>query len=259
MTILKGFQSPCVITPEGLKSGVILVKGEKILKVVSPSEVPSGCDVEKTDLAILPGLVDVHVHINEPGRTEWEGFQTATQAASAGGITTVVDMPLNSSPVTTTVENFHLKLNSARGKMWADCGFYGGLVPGNIQHLEGLIQEGVLGIKAFMVHSGIDEFPQVGEQEMREALPILARHKIPFLAHAELDRVPAPANLMETPNSYKSYLASRPPIWEIEAIALLISLCRRTSCPVHIVHLSASQAVHILQEAKEKYPDLRTV
>src|SRR5262249_4830940 len=152
------------------------VRGEAIAAVVGPDEVPAGCPVEDVgDRGILPGLVDVHVHINEPGRTEWEGFESATRAAAAGGGTTLGDMPLHSSPVTTTPDALRQKLESASGKLWVDCGFYGGVVPGNADQVEPLLAAGVLGMKAFLCHSGIDEFPNAGPEDLRAVLPLLAR------------------------------------------------------------------------------------
>ena len=154
---------------------------------LAPDDVPATCPVENAqDRVILPGLVDAHVHINEPGRTEWEGFETATRAAAAGGITSLFDMPLNSSPVTTTSEALDLKLKSARGKLWVDCGFYGGIVPGVCGQIGALAAKGVAGFKAFLCHSGIDEFPNAGESELRAAMPELARAGLPLLVHAEL-------------------------------------------------------------------------
>ena len=153
-----------VMTSRGERSGAILIRGEKILDVVSIQEIPSHCLVEDMgNDVIMPGLVDTHVHINEPGRTDWEGFKTATKAAAAGGITTLVDMPLNSIPVTTTVDALKQKLLVTQDQLWVDCGFYGGLIPGNLQDLESLADAGVLGFKAFLSHSGIDEFPNITE------------------------------------------------------------------------------------------------
>ncbi len=202
-----------------------------------------------TDI-IMPGVIDAHVHINEPGRTHWEGFETATMAAAAGGITTVVDMPLNSSPVTTNAKAFHEKKNASRNKLYINVGFYGGLIPGNINELDALIKEGVLGIKCFLVHSGIDEFPNVGEKEMDEAMPIIAKYHIPLLAHCELINEEAQHQLSTYPGSYKEYLASRPRKWENDAIELMIRLCRKHQCPVHIVHVSSAEALQFISKAK---------
>ncbi len=151
------------------------------------ASLPESCPVEDVgDRVVLPGLVDTHVHINEPGRTEWEGFETATRAAAAGGITTLVDMPLNSSPVTTTAEALALKIEAARGKLWVDCGFYGGVVPGHERHVGPLIAAGVLGFKAFLCHSGIDEFPNAAEADLADGDADLAAAGLPLLVHAEL-------------------------------------------------------------------------
>ncbi len=200
---------------------------------------------------LMPGIIDAHVHINEPGRTEWEGFDTATQAAAAGGITTVVDMPLNASPVTTTAKAFNEKLAAAKNKLNVNCGFYGGLVPGNANEIEGLIKAGVLGIKCFLTHSGIDEFPNVTEKDLDEAMPVIARHHIPLLVHCELDG-DCINELEKYPTSYAAFLASRPKTWENNAIALMIKLCRKHNCPVHIVHVSSAEALAQIEAAKKE-------
>lgn len=199
---------------------------------------------------IMPGAIDAHVHVNEPGRTEWEGFDSATKAAAAGGITTIVDMPLNASPVTTTLAAMQEKLAAATNKLHVNVGLYGGLIPSNINDLEDLIKAGVLGIKCFLVHSGIDEFPNVGAVEMEQALPILAKYKIPLLAHCEIDETKANSDLASNPTSYKSYLASRPKAWENEAVELMIDLCSNYKTPVHIVHVSSAEALPAIAKAK---------
>ncbi|MCZ6828307.1 MAG: allantoinase AllB [Gammaproteobacteria bacterium] len=205
------------------------------------------------DKVLMPGLVDTHVHINEPGRTEWEGFNTATQAAAAGGITTVVDMPLNCTPVTTTAAALQQKLEALGGQLWVDCGFWGGVVPDNLDDLEALIDAGVLGVKSFTIHSGIADFPQVDESHMRRAIPILARHRLPYLIHAELDRQGTePA---EIGTRYQSFLESRPRRWENEAIDLMISLAAEarqagSNCRIHIVHLSSADAIASIVQAR---------
>lgn len=203
------------------------------------------------DNILMPGIIDAHAHINEPGRTEWEGFDTATRAAAAGGITTVVDMPLNASPVTTTLEAFNTKLKAAENKLHVNVGFYGGLIPGNTDQLENLINAGVLGIKCFLTHSGIDEFPNVTEKDLDEAMPIIAKHKIPLLVHCELESA-CDHSLKEFPSSYREYLASRPKDWENNAIALMIRLCRKYNCPVHIVHVASSDALTMIADAKSE-------
>ena len=200
----------------------------------------------------MPGVIDVHVHINEPGRTEWEGFETATQAAAAAGTTTIIDMPLNASPVTTTLKAFNEKLEASKNKLNINVGFYGGLIPGNKDELEPMINAGVLGIKCFLVHSGIDEFPNVGEKEMDEAMPIIAKHHIPLLAHCEMYEEQIQNDFSKYPTSYKHYLESRPKKWENDAVDLVIKLCRKHQCPTHIVHVSSCEALKTIAEAKKE-------
>lgn len=203
------------------------------------------------DSYIMPGLIDCHVHINEPGRTDWEGFETATQAAAAGGITTLVDMPLNSSPVTTSLKALEEKRAASTGKLHVDCGFWGGIVPGNHQELLPLIHAGVMGFKAFLCHSGIDEFPNISLHELEKALPLLAEHALPLLVHAELEKEHAgQKELAEDNYSYPAWLHSRPSSWENEAIATLIALCRKYRVRTHIVHLSSAEALDMIRTAK---------
>ena len=179
-------------------------------------------------------------------------LETATRAAAAGGITSLFDMPLNSSPVTTTLEAFELKLDSARGKLWVDCGFYGGIVPGVRGQIGSLTSRGVAGFKAFLCHSGVDEFPNATPEDLQDAMPLLAAAGMPLLVHAELLARRQPADLTATPSprSYASYLASRPREWEHAAIELLIGLCRETGCRVHIVHLSSADALPLIAQAR---------
>ena len=200
----------------------------------------------------MPGVIDAHVHINEPGRTEWEGFDTGTQAAAAGGITTIIDMPLNANPVTTTVIAFDEKIVASKSKLHVNVGFYGGLVPGNQNELEGLIQAGVLGIKCFLTHSGIDEFPNVGKKEIDAAMPIIAKYGLPLLVHCELESKQVDNQFSDFPNSYRYYLASRPKQWENDAVELMIKLCRKHNCKTHIVHVSSAEALASIKEAKEE-------
>lgn len=201
---------------------------------------------------IMPGIIDAHVHINEPGRTEWEGFETATQAAAAGGITSIIDMPLNASPVTTTAAAFAKKLQAAENKLHVNVGFYGGLIPGNTSDLDELINAGVLGIKCFLTHSGIDEFPNVGRSELETAMPIIARHGIPILAHCEIYKEEVESNFADNPTSYQHYLASRPKQWENDAVQLMIELCRKYNCPTHIVHVSSAEALSQVAAARNE-------
>jgi allantoinase len=240
-----------VVTPAGVVEAAVVVLGETIAAVVPFNEPPAGAAVEDVgDLLVLPGLVDTHVHINDPGRADWEGFDTATAAAAAGGVTTLVDMPLNSDPVTTTPEALAAKRAAARGRLRVDCGFFGGLVPGNADQVEPLAASGVVGFKAFLCHSGIDEFPNVTEADLRAAMPILARLGLPLLVHAEL--VPPTAAPMDParPTSYAAWLASRPSTWEVEAIRLMVALCREYRCRVHVVHLATADALPLIAEAR---------
>jgi len=238
-----------IVTPGGVRSGAILIRDGGIVDVVGERDIPESCRREAyPGKVLMPGLVDTHVHINEPGRTEWEGFESATRAAVAGGITTIVDMPLNSSPVTTTIDNFLQKISASKDKLFVDCGFHGGLVPGNTSELQKLIDAGVLGIKAFLVHSGIDEFPNVKESDLVAAMPLIAEAGIPLLVHAELD---VDATLSST-RRYSDYLSSRPRSMEQQAIELMIRLCREYDCRVHIVHLSSADAVPALRAAREE-------
>ena len=242
-----------VLTPKGERPAAILIQEEKIMDVVSISEISSDCPVEdmKNDV-VMPGLVDTHVHINEPGRTDWEGFETATKAAAAGGITTLVDMPLNCIPVTTTVDALNQKIAATKNQLWVDCGFYGGLIPDNLQNIESLADAGVLGFKAFLSHSGIDEFPNINEKHLREALPIFANKGIPVLVHAELENG---ATQSEDHSTYKSFQDSRPKSWENNAVKLLIQLSKEFDARIHIVHLSSADILaEIAQTRNDGYP-----
>lgn len=246
---MRAIVSRRAVTPEGVHEAAVLVDGERIARVCAPAEVPPGVEVHDVgDLALMAGLVDCHVHLNEPGRTEWEGFETATRAAAAGGVTTLVDMPLNCIPVTTSVRALDAKLRSAEGELHVDVGFWGGVVPGNAAELAPLARAGVLGAKAFLCHSGIDDFPRATDAVLREAMPVMRDAGIPLLAHAELELPVEPSQ--GDPSRYGSWLASRPPAFEDAAIALLIELCRETRCPVHVVHLSSASALPMIAEAK---------
>lgn len=237
------------VLPEGVRPAKILIQGGRIAAVEAPSVKTSARKVlDVGNLAVLPGGVDTHVHLNEPGRAEWEGFVTGTRAALAGGVTTLVDMPLNCSPVTTTRAALLLKKKAAAGLCRTDYGFWGGVIPGNAAQLEGMARAGALGFKCFLIHSGIDEFPHVGEAHLREAMPILAGLGLPLLFHAELDC--GCPRLSGSPRSYARYLASRPKRWENEAVALAARLSLETRCRAHIVHLSSAQALPIVEKAR---------
>ncbi len=242
-----GYFSRRVITDTGVAPATVLVDGEQIAEVV-PESRPLPGSLDFGDWVIAPGLVDCHVHVNEPGRTEWEGFESATRAAAAGGVTALVDMPLNSLPVTTSSAALSAKIAASQGKCYVDVGFWGGVVPGNAGELGELAAGGVLGCKAFLVHSGIDEFPNTTEADLREAMPVLREAGLPLLAHAELDL--GATLYSEDRRSYQRYLDSRPKAWEDEAIRLLVRLCRETRCAVHIVHLSSAASLPLLRAAK---------
>lgn len=249
-----------IVTPHGVRAGAVHVRGEKIAAVVARDELPAGIAVEDVgDRVIFPGLVDTHVHLNEPGRTHWEGFATGTKAAAAGGITTLIDMPLNSSPVTTTVDALEQKRAAAAGQLWVDCGFHGGVVPGNADQIEPLAAAGVVGFKAFLCPSGIDEFPHVTETDLHAALPRVAATGLPFLAHAELTRrTPRiPADIADDPRSYRRHLYSRPSVWEFEAVSLLLELCEKHRCPLHVVHVACQDVLPRCVEARARARALR--
>ena len=241
-----------VLLPDGMREATLLVSDGIISAVIRGLARTEGVElVDVDDLVVMPGVIDPHVHINEPGRTLWEGFDTASRAAAAGGITMLVDMPLNASPVTTTADAFDKKTTSAAGQLHVDCGSWGGVVPGNLPELEPLIQKGVLGFKAFLTHSGIDEFPNVTEADLRQAMPVIAAHGLPLLVHCELETGTTPPTQTD-PRSYPQYLASRPTAWEDEAIALMIRLCEEYRCRTHIVHLSSASSIEAIREAKQK-------
>ncbi len=246
-----------VIVPDGVRSASVHVAGGVITDVAGWDEVPAGATViDANELVVMPGLVDSHVHVNEPGRTEWEGFASATRAAAAGGITTIVDMPLNSIPATTTVEALEAKLAAAEGKCWVDVGFHGGVVPENGAELAALCRRGVLGFKCFLVPSGVDEFGHVGEAELGPALDVLGDAGVPLLVHAELEgpiAAAAAAVLAMSPYRYLTWLRSRPPSAEDQAIAMLIGLARgRRGARVHVVHCASSGALGLLAAARQE-------
>ena len=237
-----------VLTKDGFEPAAVLIEGEKIAAGVGYDEVPAGAAVrEAGDLAVIPALVDTHVHVNEPGRTEWEGFKTATHAAAAGGVGTIVDMPLNCSPVTTSRAALEIKLAAIKGKLSVDTAFWGGIVPGNLGELEPLAAAGVAGFKCFLTHSGLDEFPNVSPAELAAAMPVVASLGLPLIAHAELDPCGPSAG---DRSDYATFLASRPGDMELRAVRLLIDLCRKTRCRTHVVHLSCADALDDIERAK---------
>jgi len=250
--LIKVIKGQNIAWNNGIHPGQILFSGNEIIDVLPYDSEHHIVDIEDVGSQfVFPGIIDCHVHINEPGRTLWEGFDTATKAAAAGGITSLIEMPLNANPVTTTSENFHFKLRSAHGKIHVNCGFWGGVVPDNLNHLEAMLEQGVFGLKAFLTHSGIDEFPNSEEKHLKEALLILKKHGKPLLVHCEIDgENPDSIFLDRNPRSYNAYLKSRPKAWENNAIELMIKLCRETGARVHIVHLSSAEALPMIRKAK---------
>jgi allantoinase len=248
------FLSKRIVTPQGTRPGALLVDEGTIRAVCKLSEIPA--DAISHDCgndALLPGLVDTHVHINQPGRTEWEGFRTATKAAAAGGYTTLVDMPLNCLPETTTVAALEEKRSSAQGECFVDWAAWGGAVADNQQHILPLAHAGVLGFKCFLIYPGCDGFTMIDRQQLEAALPAIAESGLPLLVHAELaGPIEAAAQVLRNADwrSYATYLASRPDQAELEAIRLMIHLCRQYNFRLHIVHLSTVQALEELQAAR---------
>ena len=249
-------RSKRVVTADGVRAATVHIRNGKIAAVSAHDDIPSGANVyDAGKSVVMPGLVDTHVHINEPGRTDWEGFETATRAAAAGGVTTLIDMPLNSIPATTTAAALEAKRAAARDKCWVNVGFWGGVVPGNSGDLRALSRAGVFGFKCFMVPSGVPEFEHVNESDLRAALPKLAAMDLPLLVHAEL---PGPIEeetkklAKADPRKYKTWLLSRPPRAETKAIEMLVRLAREFKARAHIVHLSSELSVPLIRRAKKE-------
>lgn len=235
----------------GLRAAAIHIADGRITRLAAFDEVPAGTElVEAGDALVFPGLVDTHVHVNEPGRAEWEGFATATRAAAAGGVTTIVDMPLNSIPPTTSVAALEAKREAARGRCAVDTGFLGGVVPGNTDDLEPLHRAGVLGFKCFLCPSGVDEFPPVSAADLHRAATVLAALGAVLMVHAEhpavLDRCASTAG---DPRSHATWLAGRPVEAETEAVRLLVEVCRASGARVHVVHVSAPETLDLVADA----------
>lgn len=240
-----------VLTSAGISPREVGVRGGRIVAMQPLGNNLSGDEV--IDLAddetLIPGLVDTHVHVNEPGRTEWEGFASATKAAAAGGVTTIVDMPLNSIPPTVDVEALNIKRDVARDQVHVDVGFWGGAIPGNTESLRALHDAGVFGFKCFLLHSGVDEFPPLDADEMEKDMRELASFDSVMIVHAEdsraIDRAPSPEG-----DDYGKFLASRPRGAENLAIAEVIERARWTGARAHILHLSSSDALAMIRSAK---------
>jgi allantoinase len=241
-----------VVTPEGTAERWVGVQDGRVV-AVEPYDVPVPDGVRVVDLGVdevlLPGLVDTHVHINEPGRTEWEGFASASRAAAAGGVTTLIDMPLNSVPPTVDVDALETKRACARGKVAVDVGFWGGAVPGNLKELRGLHEAGVFGFKCFLLDSGVEEFPPLPPDDLEPVLAEIASLGSLLIVHAEdaeaIDRAPD-----ATGYRYADFLASRPRGAENLAIAWLLERARWTGARTHVLHLSSSDALPMLESAR---------
>jgi allantoinase len=245
-----------VVLPDGIEPARVVVRDGAIAAIEPYSQGSAGADdLDVGDRVLLPGLVDPHVHINDPGRAAWEGFEHATQAAAAGGVTTLVDMPLNSIPPATTAQNLEAKRKAASGRCHVDVAFWGGVVPGNADDIEPLVRAGVLGFKCFLCPSGVDEFGHVSEPDLRDALGVLSAQDVPLLAHAELPgllRDPAASRDGSSPDPrrYDTWLASRPAESEHAAIDLLVRLARQYHARVHIVHLASAEALPTIRAAR---------
>lgn len=239
-------------TPEGIRAVEVGIENGRIVAVAEYGAGLAGRETLEVpeDQVLLPGLVDTHVHVNEPGRTEWEGFESATRAAAAGGVTTIVDMPLNSIPPTVTVDALNVKREVAKDEAFVDVGFWGGAVPGNRGDLRPLLDEGVFGFKCFLLHSGVDEFPALSAAEMREAMEELVPVDGLLIVHAEdaaiIDDAPDPQG-----RSYKEFLASRPGEAEDRAISDVIDAARDTGARAHVLHLSNAASIERIAQAKQ--------
>jgi allantoinase len=238
-----------VVLPDGECAAAVHAADGVVTAVTGFDDVPAGAVTLADDEVLLPGLVDSHVHVNEPGRTEWEGFATATRAAAAGGITTIVDMPLNSVPATTTLDALRVKRQVAAGQVAVDVAFWGGAVPGNVDELRPMHEAGVVGFKCFLLDSGVPEFPPLDDAGLRAALAELASFDALLIAHAEDEAVigaaPEPAGA-----SYAAFLASRPPAAEETAIGRLVAATRDTRARSHVVHLADGDALPLLRAAR---------
>jgi allantoinase len=252
---MSGFElvirAPRAVTPAGEEGVCVGVTDGRIAEIAPLSARLDGRRLVELaeDEVLLPGLVDTHVHVNEPGRTEWEGFESATRAAAAGGVTTLLDMPLNSVPPTVDVAALETKQKAADGRCWVDVGFWGGAVPGNRGELRALHDAGVFGFKCFLLDSGVEEFPPLSAPELEEYLGELAGFGGLMIVHAE-----DPATIADAPQPsggrYDDFLRSRPRSAEDRAIATVIEATRRTGARTHVLHLSSADAVPLLRDAR---------
>ena len=257
-----------VLLPGGERPAAVAVEAGRIAAVLRLDDPAAAGATDLGDRVLLPGLVDTHVHLNEPGNAHWEGFASGTASATAGGFTTVVDMPLNSLPVTVSPAALQAKRDAAAGKRSCRVGFWGGVTAG-LGKPDALLDAGVLGLKAFLCDSGLPEFPPAGEAELRAAMRALARRGLPLLAHAELENGDIPRfssstgsdasaaalekrGLSPCSRRHADWLASRPPEMERSAVALLIRLCAETRCRTHVVHVSDAGCLPLIAAAKRR-------
>lgn len=240
-----------VALPDGIRAADVVIEDGRIAAINGFDETPDVTEVVElaSDEVLLPGLIDVHVHVNEPGRTEWEGFASATKAAAAGGITTLVDMPLNSKPSTTSVGNLDIKRDVARDQIMMDVGFWGGAIPGNTNELEPLWDAGVFGFKCFLGDSGLEEYPYLNKEQLREAMTEIARFGGLLIVHAEdagvLDQAPHASG-----PDFSVFMDSHPAAAETAAIATVVEVMRETGCRAHILHLASAEALPVVRAAK---------
>ncbi|KPJ15053.1 Allantoinase [Papilio machaon] len=261
-TGLQLFLSKRVVTATGEADGGVLVQNGQIQDILTREQantfIAENEDIKVVDggdLALMAGVVDSHVHVNEPGRTAWEGFRTATSAAAAGGITTIVDMPLNSIPPTTTLENLKVKASSAQGNVFVDVGFWGGVIVDNQDSLKDLVKAGVVGFKCFLCPSGVDEFPNVEAKDLEKAFAALEGTGSLLAFHAEVqeDNEEIEKKIFKKdPEEYTTYLESRPPKMELDAISLISSFLNKTNVRVHVVHVSSASVVPLLNKARQQ-------
>ena len=244
-----------VVTPEGVRPAAVHIRDGLIDRVTEHDDVGGGglpgSIWNVGDLVVMAGLVDTHVHVNEPGRTEWEGFASATRAAAAGGVTTLLDMPLNAIPATTTVAALDVKRAAARGQCAVDVGFIGGVVPGNVSELRSLHAAGVMAFKCFLSPSGVDEFPHVSEHDLLAACPVLVGLGAVLMVHAE-DPAYLGGRGEDGDAGYAAYLASRPAAAEVAAIELLVRLAERFALRVHVVHLTSAEGLAVVRAARAR-------
>ncbi|KAL7593694.1 allantoinase [Lactuca sativa] len=254
-----------IVTPHEIISGAVEINGGSIISLVKEKDwqgqVKNEPVIDYGEAVLMPGLIDVHAHLDDPGRAEWEGFPSGTKAAAAGGITTLIDMPLNNFPSTVSEETLKLKKEAAKGRIYVNVGFWGGLVPENAFNasiLEGLLNAGALGLKSFMCPSGINDFPMTDATHIKEGLSVLAKYKRPLLVHAEKQQELELTDGGDDPRSYSTYLKTRPASWEETAIRELLTVAKDTriggpaeGAHVHIVHLSDSRSsLELIKEAK---------